>query len=237
MIAKKKEMDPKYARLAGEDAALAVSHADGGFVARLNQIVEAAGGASGLARKAGISPSGLSRYLAGGEPSRRVLVALADAAGVRIDWLARGVGAIRDGDTPPLPGSTLRLLPLMPGHDRHPKTGKPQSDFTAQAFCYKWLNDNGLDITSLKVMTVRGDGMAPTLCNGDTVLIDTQDRDIEDGRIYLLNESGNMLLRRLHVEAGNRIRALADNPQHHAFVQDATEIEIVGRVVWRGSVL
>src|SRR5437868_7079767 len=76
MIAKKKEMDPKYARLAGEDAALAVSHADGGFVARLNQIVEAAGGASGLARKAGISPSGLSRYLAGGEPSRRVLVAL-----------------------------------------------------------------------------------------------------------------------------------------------------------------
>ncbi|MFT4115275.1 LexA family transcriptional regulator [Bradyrhizobium sp.] len=212
---------------------------DDAFIARLHAIVDIVGGASGLARKAGISPSGLSRYLSGGEPSRRVLVALADAAGVRVDWLATGTGPMHDSDAARLPGSTLRLLPLLTPHETEPTaSARPAGhDFTAQAFCYKWLNDNGLDSTTLTVMQVRGDGMSPTLRGGDTILIDMHAREIEDGRIYVLRDSGNLLIRRLHVEAGNSVRALTDNPQYREFARDAGEIDIVGRVVWRGSIL
>ena len=229
----KKEID------AGKHSVAATASTDGTFIARLHAIVDASGGASGLARKAGISPSGLSRYLAGGEPSRRVLVALADAAGVRVDWLAKGTGPMRDSDAARLPGSTLRLLPFLTQHKAELTASVPPAshDFTAQAFCYKWLNDNGLDSTTLTVMQVRGDGMSPTLRRGDTVLIDMHAREIEDGRIYVLRDSGNLLIRRLQIEAGNSIRALADNPQHREFARDAAEIDIVGRVVWRGSLL
>jgi phage repressor protein C with HTH and peptisase S24 domain len=52
-----------------------------------------------------------------------------------------------------------------------------------------------------------------------------------------LRDSGNLLIRRLRIGVGDRVRALADNPQHREFVADAGEIEIVGRVVWRGSLL
>ena len=50
--------------------------ADQGFVDRLQQLIDQAGNASTLAKRAGISHSGLIRYLNGGEPSRKVLMAL-----------------------------------------------------------------------------------------------------------------------------------------------------------------
>lgn len=62
------------------------------FSARMNYCVEQVGSASALAKKAGISQSGIRRYFTGGEPSRPHLVAIAKAAGVSIEWLATGEG-------------------------------------------------------------------------------------------------------------------------------------------------
>lgn len=216
--------------------------ADEGFLARLRELVALAGTASGLARKAGISQGGLSRYLNGGEPSRRVLVALARATGVEIAWLAAGEGpmvkreALELDDTT----STLRLLPyyaLRPvgsGDDVAPGL---QREFTSQAFCYRWLNARGLDSDNLAVMQVLGDSMAPTLRSGDTTLIDPTARQIEDDRIYLIENAGNLLLRRLQLEIGGRLRIMADNPLHHEFTVASDEITVRGRVVWRGALL
>ncbi len=50
------------------------------------------GSVSALARKAGISQGGIRRYGSGGEPTRPHLLALADAAGVSLSWLATGQG-------------------------------------------------------------------------------------------------------------------------------------------------
>jgi len=50
------------------------------------------GNAYQLAKRSGIGMSTLSRYFSGSEPTRQMLVAVADAAKVPIEWLATGHG-------------------------------------------------------------------------------------------------------------------------------------------------
>lgn len=208
-------------------------------MARLSELVALVGSASALAKRAGISHSGLSRYMSGGDPSRKVLVALAQAAGVSLDWLATGAGTRRPEPPPALPTSTLRLVPYLSEgasalNDVAPSERK---DFTAQAFCFRWLSKHGLDSTQLSALEVRGDSMAPTLRAGNIVLIDTESKQIEDDRIYLIRDSDHLLIRRLQVEIGGQVRALADNPLHREFFVALDAIKILGRVVWSGALL
>lgn len=71
--------------------------ADWGFHDRLNHLLAREKSASAFARKAGLSQSGLHRIEAGGDPTLKTLVAIADAAGVTVQWLATGEGPIRVG--------------------------------------------------------------------------------------------------------------------------------------------
>lgn len=70
--------------------------ADEGFQRRMEQAAKLAGNATRLAEKTGISRRAIGEYLAGkAEPSRPRLVAIAEAAGVRVAWLATGEGPMR----------------------------------------------------------------------------------------------------------------------------------------------
>lgn len=64
------------------------------LISRLKIAVEIAGSVSALAKRAGLSQPGVRRYLLGGEPSCRVLKAIAAGAGVSEDWLFSGRAAI-----------------------------------------------------------------------------------------------------------------------------------------------
>jgi transcriptional regulator with XRE-family HTH domain len=77
---------------------------DGGFRVRMSMLESLVGNWSELARKAGLSRRVLDKYRNGeSDPSRARLVALAQAAGVRVEWLATGEGAMLKGD--PLAGA------------------------------------------------------------------------------------------------------------------------------------
>ena len=67
---------------------------DPAFVARMQACAERAGSVNALARKAGLSQSVIRRYFAGGEPTRKVLIAISNAAEVDFLWLATGAGNI-----------------------------------------------------------------------------------------------------------------------------------------------
>jgi transcriptional regulator with XRE-family HTH domain len=60
------------------------------FIERMEQCAAHVGSVSELARRAGISQSGIRRYFSGGEPTRPHLIALAHAADVSLNWLATG---------------------------------------------------------------------------------------------------------------------------------------------------
>lgn len=64
---------------------------DSAFVARIHHVVELAGGIAALSRKCHLSRAVIHKYLNGdSDPSRMRLIALAQAAGVSVDWLATG---------------------------------------------------------------------------------------------------------------------------------------------------
>jgi len=205
------------------------------FIARLQHLVVQAGSASALAKKARISPSGLNRYLSGGDPSRKVLLALAQATGTSVRWLASGMGPSQAEEEKGW--GTLRKLPQLSMEVAPEVLPAAEHDFTAQAFCFRWLGKNGLTIDSLAAMEVRGDSMAPTLRAGSVVLVDLSRRQVEDDSIYLIRDAEVALLRRLQLEVGGRVRALADNPKHREFTVPLKELTLLGKVVWSSTFL
>src|ERR1700679_2652915 len=67
------------------------------FGERLKFIVTHWPSADKLARATGVSTSAFRKWLRGGaEPSRDRLVALAEASGVSVSWLAKGEGPLPD---------------------------------------------------------------------------------------------------------------------------------------------
>ncbi|CAM5522472.1 helix-turn-helix domain-containing protein [Eoetvoesiella caeni] len=63
------------------------------FISRMRLCSDKIGSVNALARKSGIAQSTVRRYLEGGEPGRPHLIAIAEAAGVDLIWLATGRGA------------------------------------------------------------------------------------------------------------------------------------------------
>lgn len=63
---------------------------DDEFVERMKILVEKIGSQAALSLISGVNQTTISSYLRGSEPSRIQLVALAEACGVPIEWLARG---------------------------------------------------------------------------------------------------------------------------------------------------
>lgn len=83
---------------------------------------------------------------------------------------------------------------------------------------------------------VQGDSMAPTLLDGDHVLVDTADRQpLRDG-IYAIESEARIVVKRLSVNpATHQVAILSDNASYPSFPGcDPAQIRVVGRIVWLG---
>lgn len=82
---------------------------------------------------------------------------------------------------------------------------------------------------------MRGDHMEPTICSGDWVAVNVDDRNIEtDGIFALRNSRGGALIRR--VEPGEKpghVDLISDNPRHRRRTETTGELEVIGRVFGR----
>lgn len=106
------------------------------------------------------------------------------------------------------------------------------------AFKEEWL-DNALCVPSkdLAMIQVKGDGMAPSLCDGDLVLVDLRGARIEDSAIYVLEFGGSLLVKRIQRRLDGSVVIKCDNPHYETEIisQDQAEsLKIVGRAVWAG---
>jgi phage repressor protein C with HTH and peptisase S24 domain len=114
-------------------------------------------------------------------------------------------------------------------------------DETAQPYFAvdrRWLK--GLTAAApgdLSIIRVEGDSMAPTLNDGDDILVDTSDREarLRDG-IYVLRVEGNLLVKRLAVHPfGKRVTVQSDNPAYPDWPDcGLAKIDCIGRVIWAG---
>jgi hypothetical protein len=89
----------------------------------------------------------------------------------------------------------------------------------------------------LSIIRVAGDSMAPTLADGDDILVDRGDcaARLRDG-IYVLRIDDALVVKRLAVSpAARTVSIRSDNPAYPGWPDcDPGAVDVVGRVVWTG---
>jgi len=106
------------------------------------------------------------------------------------------------------------------------------------AFDARWLRGLGpRDANLVSIIRVEGDSMAPTLADGDEILVDRGDAAprLRDG-IYVLRVDDVLVVKRLAVNPAARTASIrSDNAAYPAWPDcPLGKIDIVGRVVWSG---
>lgn len=91
----------------------------------------------------------------------------------------------------------------------------------------------------LSIIRVSGDSMAPTLDDGDDVLVDRGDgaERMRDG-IYVLRMDDALVIKRLAVNPATSPRTVSIRSDNLAYPNwpdcDPTALDLIGRVVWAG---
>lgn len=81
----------------------------------------------------------------------------------------------------------------------------------------------------LTLVRAKGDSMAPTIVDGDEMLVDHADRTVPaKGAIFAIRQAGLVLVKRLMRQQG-ALLGVSDNPAYPPF--NASDVEIIGRVV------
>lgn len=106
------------------------------------------------------------------------------------------------------------------------------------AFDDRWLRALTASGTeSLSIIRVEGDSMAPTLNDGDDILIDRAECDeaLRDG-IYVLRVDDSLLVKRLAIHPlGKRVTVQSDNPAYPDWPDcGMDDVHCIGRVIWAG---
>ncbi|WP_225008728.1 MULTISPECIES: S24 family peptidase [Novosphingobium] len=101
-------------------------------------------------------------------------------------------------------------------------------------FSNRWLKGQGLEPANLSVIEVEGDSMEPTLRDGDEILVDRSPRPMRAG-VHVIRLDDVLLVKRLETGPAGTIRVISDNPAYPRMERAVSEVEIVGRVVWKGG--
>lgn len=105
------------------------------------------------------------------------------------------------------------------------------------AFDPRWLRDLGGRPDMLSLIRVDGESMAPTLSDGDDIMVDRSDgtERLRDG-IYVLRMDDVLMVKRVALaprRGGFSVRS--DNPLYPAWEDvEPALVSIVGRVIWAG---
>ena len=97
-------------------------------------------------------------------------------------------------------------------------------------FLKSWLRDHRLRAKDLFLADVLGDSMEPTICDGDSALVDETHRSPRSGKIYALRTGEGPLVKRLR-KRDHRWWADSDNEKYEPQPLD-DRARIMGRVVW-----
>ena len=101
-------------------------------------------------------------------------------------------------------------------------------------FSARWLKAQALDSAMLTAIEVQGDSMEPTLRDGDEILVDRSQRRLRAG-VHVIRLEDVLLVKRLAPGPGGTVEVISDNPAYGRTKVTLEEVEVVGRVVWKGG--
>lgn len=170
----------------------------------------------------------------------------------------------RDPDTPAPPSDPVEVaLAMFPGAKRVRAVGpddpsitqirkvklKVQAGLTGfqtepedhdgdtQGVPTSWILQEGLRKDALLSTIVRGDSMEPNLHDGDTIIVNTADKNLVSGLVYVVNYEGEAIVKRMLRDAGRwwLISDNADQKKYHRQLCQGEECIVIGKVIRKES--
>lgn len=208
---------------------------------RLKEIAKECGGNRALCERSGISERTFANWLSGSsEPKIIGIAAIAQAAGVTIDWLVHGttpkskVGSRAEGgtDTVKIPWIDKNLLDQSLPILQRLRVINHVPFF--EGYLKNTLQLNDFD--QLCILKMHGDSMKPTFADNDIVLVDRSRADMSDGIKAFVLEDTITLKRVIHKPNG--LEVVSDNKVFYPpYTIDHDTVQVLGHVVWVGTSL
>jgi hypothetical protein len=169
--------------------------------------------------------------------------------GLDLDWLLKGenakelsfvaksatIGYDAISKGRPLPGKTYGLIPVAKAEISAGSGLLVLSEGAKDYYSFEtsWLNKISTDKKKLILMFVKGDSMAPTIQNGDMVMIDRGRRRIIDGCIYALRVQDAIHLKKLSPRPNRVTQVISDNKaEYPAYAVGQDDLHVIGQVIW-----
>ena len=197
-----------------------------------------------VAREAQVNRSFVYDILRGRSqlPNLDKLTRIAAVVKVELEWLLSGKGRV-EGDDPITDEYHNDFVAIQYAAARPSMGGGAiveDEERTGRDFHFRraWIRDRLKAAPSLlRVMTVQGDSMIPTLQDGDVVLVDMTQRNPIPPGVFVLNDGMGLVAKRLEyvpMSDPPRLRIISDNQQYSPYECTADEVNIVGRIRWYG---
>ena len=183
-----------------------------------------------ISKLLGRNPAYIQQFVKRGSPRKldEALLGAPDAA--RVPQSPRGLARLA-GDLVAVPRLALGASAGSGALEQD------ESAAGALAFDTRWLRNLGGRPDMLSLIRVDGESMAPTLNDGDDIMVDRSDgvERLRDG-IYVLRMDDVLMVKRVALAPGRgRFSVRSDNPLYPTWEDiDPALVAIVGRVIWTG---
>ena len=221
------------------------------FAERLNAAMSAADISQGqLADKVGISQPAIQKMTSGKTSGSRKMVELAHALGVRPEWLSSGVGEMRiDGNVPSAAQPVSETIDVFRVDVLDLKVSAGPGSFMISEFvevlhAIEFTTEHARSLFGnrtqhdVKVMTVDGDSMCPTIQSGDRLFFDVSVRNFKVDGVYAFVVGQHFHVKRLQ-RLGLQLAVLSDNPAYkdwYVTEENQDQLYIMGKALIHESI-
>ncbi|GAA0472111.1 helix-turn-helix transcriptional regulator [Tatumella punctata] len=201
----------------------------------------------GLAKAVGMAQSSINKLLNGAQGSRKS-VEIAQALGVRPEWLSSELGEmIVDGDNSVPEKSIIANFYRVDVLDIQVSAGPGSyvtNEFVEKIRAIEYTNEqarslfNGRSQDIVKVITVRGDSMEGTINPGDEIFVDVSVNCFDGDGVYVFTYGRTMHVKRLQMQK-DKLAVISDNGRYERWYIDGEEeanLHILAKVLLRQSI-
>ena len=111
--------------------------------------------------------------------------------------------------------------------------GAEEIPYDHHQFSRRWLREMGLEGAELTAIRVEGDSMEPLLRSGDEIFVDRNKRAGEGVHVVRIGDA--LHVKQVQLAAPGRIKLVSANEAYPPVELDHVDVEIIGRVVWKGG--
>ncbi|HHL2824734.1 TPA: XRE family transcriptional regulator [Citrobacter murliniae] len=203
---------------------------------RLNMAMELSGMSQGaLAKASGVAQPTIWRLTSGNAHGSTKIVEIANALGVRAEWLSTGEGSMRaDGQSSVEKveklNSDIYRVDVLDVHASAGPGSMLSTDFVETIRAIEYTAEKGhalfgsIPQSMVKVITVRGDSMEGTIDPGDEIFVNVGVREFDGDGIYVFVFGNTLHVKRLQMHK-DKLLVLSDNTRYREWYIDDGDLD------------